>query len=89
MKKIFSSKTFGLLLFLSLIGNVVMGFFLVTYTEELNKKKKEEKMYKAQVEKKKKNLDELVQETDAVLTNLKTEIQKMKSEEDKNAKKYF
>ena len=87
MKKIFSSKTFGLLLFLSLIGNVVMGFFLVTYTEELNKKKKEEKMYKAQVEKKKKNLDELVQETDAVLTNLKTEIQKMKSEEDKNAKK--
>ena len=87
MKKIFSSKTFGLLLFLSLIGNVVMGFFLVTYTEKLNKKKKEEKMYKAQVEKKKKNLDELVQETDAVLTNLKTEIQKMKSEEDKNAKK--
>lgn len=87
MKKIFSSKTFGLLLFLSLIGNVVMGFFLVTYTEELNKKKNEEKIYKAQVEKKKKNLDELVQETDAVLTNLKTEIQKMKAEEDKNAKK--
>ena len=87
MKKIFSSKTFGLLLFLSLIGNVVMGFFLVTYTEELNKKKKEEKIYKAQVEKKKKNLDELVQETDAVLTNLKTEIQKMKAEEDKNVKK--
>lgn len=87
MKKIFSSKTFGLLLFLSLIGNVVMGFFLVTYTEELNKKKKEEKIYKAQVEKKKKNLDELVQETDTVLTNLKTEIQKMKAEEDKNVKK--
>ena len=56
MKKIFSSKTFGVILLLSLIGNVVMGFFLVTYTEELNKKKKEEKVYKAQVEKKKKIL---------------------------------
>ena len=87
MKKIFSSKTFGVILLLSLIGNVVMGFFLVTYTEELNKKKKEEKVYKAQVEKKKKNLDELIQETDTVLTNLKSEIQKMNSEEDKNTKK--
>ena len=86
MKKIFSSKTFGVILLLSLIGNVVMGFFLVTYTEELNKKKKEEKVYKAQVEKKKKNLDELIQETDTVLTNLKIEIQKMK-EEDQNTKK--
>lgn len=87
MKKIFSSKTFGILLLFSLVGNVVMGFFLVTYTEELNKKKKEEKVYKAQVEKKKKNLDELIQETDTVLTNLKSEIQKMNSEEDKNTKK--
>lgn len=87
MKKIFSSKTFGVILLLSLIGNVVMGFFLVTYTEELNQKKKEEKVYKAQVEKKKKNLDELIQETDTVLKNLKSEIQKMNSEEDKNTKK--
>lgn len=86
MKKIFSSKNLGILLFLSLAGNVIMGFFLVTYTEELNKKKKEEKNYKVQMEQKKKNLDELIQETDTVLTNLKTEIQKMK-EEDKNTKK--
>lgn len=54
MKKIFSSKNLGILLFLSLAGNVIMGFFLVTYTEELNKKKKEEKNYKVQMEQKKK-----------------------------------
>ena len=64
-----------------------MGFFLVTYTEELNKKKKEEKNYKVQMEQKKKNLDELIQETDTVLMNLKSEIQKMQVEENKNGKK--
>ena len=87
MKKIFSIKNLGILLFLSLAGNVIMGFFLVTYTEELNKKKKEEKNYKVQMEQKKKNLDELIQETDTVLMNLKSEIQKMQVEENKNGKK--
>ena len=87
MKKIFSSKNLGILLFLSLVGNVITGFFLVTYTEELNKKKKEEKNYKVQMEQKKKNLDELIQETDTVLMNLKSEIQKMQVEENKNGKK--
>ena len=87
MKKIFSSKNLGILLFLSLAGNVIMGFFLVTYTEELNQKKKEEKNYKVQMEQKKKNLDELIQETDTVLMNLKSEIQKMQVEENKNVKK--
>ena len=87
MKEFFSNKIFSSLLFLSLDGNIVTGFFLLTYVEELNQKKKEEKTYKVQVEQKKKNLDELIQETDAVLMNLKSEIKKMKLEEDKNTKK--
>lgn len=87
MKKIFSIKTFGFFLLLSLAGNVVTGFFLITYTRELNKRKKEEKNYKVQMEQKKKNLDELIQETDEVLMNLKSEIQKMQLEENKNEKK--
>lgn len=87
MKKFFLSKNLGFLLLLSLAGNVVTGFFLITYTEELNKRKKEEKTYKVQMEQKKKNLDELIQETDTVLMNLKSEIQKMQLEENKNEKK--
>lgn len=87
MKEFFSNKIFSSLLFLSLASNIVTGFFLLTYVEELNQKKKEEKTYKVQVEQKKKNLDELIQETDAVLMNLKSEIKKMKLEEDKNTKK--
>ena len=39
------------------------------------------------MEQKKKNLDELIQETDTVLMNLKSEIQKMQVEENKNGKK--
>lgn len=87
MKEFFSNKIFSSLLFLSLVGNIVTGFFLLTYVEELNQKKKEEKTYKVQVEQKKKNLDELIQETDAVLMNLKSEIKKMQLEENKNLKK--
>ena len=87
MKEFFSNKIFSSLLFLSLAGNIVTGFFLLTYVEELNQKKKEEKTYRFQVEQKKKNLDELIQETDAVLMDLKAEIKKMQLEEDKNIKK--
>lgn len=87
MKEFFSNKIFSSLLFLSLAGNIVTGFFLLTYVEELNQKKKEEKIYKVQVEQKKKNLDELIQETDAVLMDLKAEIKKMQVEENKNLKK--
>ena len=87
MKEFFSNKIFSSLLFLSLAGNIVTGFFLLTYVEELNQKKKEEKTYKVQVEQKKKNLDELIQETDAVLMNLRSEIKKMQLEENKNLKK--
>ena len=87
MKEFFSNKIFSSLLFLSLAGNIVTGFFLLTYVEEFNQKKKEEKTYRFQVEQKKKNLDELIQETDAVLMDLKSEIKKMQLEENKNLKK--